>query len=1369
MDAKGNPWAFITLSYLNNMMVTALRRPLEPTDIPLLKQADRAESISQDLRPFNATVHVHITERKLAEEAKKAGLPVPNLRRAPSLLMHIVNCHGHYFAKGLLFRAVDVATMIYNPFVLKALIQYLSKKETVPDGWTPPVPFRDNGYALAFMIFLTTTVGITAAACQLQLLRSFRFNSVATVKMAIFEKFMKVSNKANKEYTEGRILSMVNIDSEQLSNGFMMVPNLILQPIQVFLIIFFLIRIIGTAVFPAAIVLVVCLVAMIPVGKLIQASAKNYMTSEDKRIKKIRELLMSIRWVKLAAEEAVREREVAVVREEQLQAVWGFNSACLYMVVLGYLPPLLMIIASFLLYARNNGGSIDPAVVFPAMLLFNQLQVPMQVLPQAISSLLNALVAVNRVNSFLLSGEREPRSYTNPDDDRAGAAIVIENASFKWEPAPPAEDAKKKASTAKTAALKKEDKAAKSSPTPGEEAEGPSEEKPFFEDLSLNIPKGKLTAVVGTVGSGKSSLLSAILGDMTLVSGSARAPRHIAYCSQQTWLLSASIRENILFGTPEDPDRLAAAVRASGLEKDIDGFQSGLATQVGEKGVILSGGQKARVAVARAVYANADAYLLDDPVAALDAEVGNFVLKECVGGALSGKTRLLVTHRLEALDFADWVIVLDKGKVAEEGPVATLLARDGKLAELVADYKVSKMLKAELERSDPSKIASSSKIEIAEPKLSNSVESVPAAPKKAKTDDETTPLLSADKSAKPKKKGVVGGVIVEEDRERGSLKFEVFSEYWRLAGGAPVVAACLVSFVGLTSVLVGMQVWLVLWSDRTFGFPNEVYLITYAGIGAGNVAVIMLLTFVLATAGYRAGKRLHEGALSGLLRAPMSFFDSQPIGRILNRMSKDIESSERALWIFCVNNVIFLSDAVATIGMLLVTNLLVSVPVFVMVLILVFLMGLLFRYLLDVYRNTSREMKRIVATEKSPLNAHISESLSGVASLRAFAAESRMLSELKVLLDRSNGPNLAQLNVSIWLDTRMQFFTAIIVLFISLSGAASTTSASLIALAITLSIGLKDRMASLIMVLTMLETEMVSVERVIQYANHLPKEAERRQPNDPAPAVWPGAGQIEVKNLEVRYNTEDDPVLKNLNLSIRPGEKVGIVGRTGSGKSTFLTALFRIVEPTSGTIYIDGEDITKLGLWTLRERLQIIPQEPVLLTGTIRSNVDPRNRFEDAKVWDALEMVGLKEYVSSKDQKLDHVVEEGGANLSVGQRQLLILARALCVRPKILVMDEASSAVDAAADSLIQSSIKKHFSSATVLSIAHRLNTIADFDRVVVLDDGDLAEFDTPAQLLRKPRDIGYFRRLVDATGESNAAVIERMALEHEEEVKGHC
>ncbi|KAJ3097026.1 Multidrug resistance-associated protein 1, partial [Phlyctochytrium bullatum] len=1127
MDAKGNPWAFITLSYLNNMMLTALRRPLEPTDIPLLKEQDRAESISQDLRPFNASVNLHITERKLAEEAAQAGLPAPKVRRAPSLLMHIVSCYGHYFAKGLLFRAIDVATMIYSPFVLKALIQYLSKKETVPDGWTPPVPFRDNGYALAFMIFLTSTVGITAAACQLQLLRNFRFNSVATVKMAIFEKFMKVSNKANKEYTEGRILSMVNMDSEQLSNGFMMVPNLIVQPIQLFLIVFFLIRMIGTAVFPAAIVLVVCLVAMIPVGKLIQASAKNYMTSEDKRIKKVRELLMSIRWVKLAAEEAVREREVGVVREEQLQAVWGFNSAILYMVVLGYLPPLLMIIASFLLYARNNGGSIDPAVIFPAMLLFNQLKMPMQILPQAISSLLNALVAVNRINSFLLSEEREPRSYTTPEDDRAGAAIVIENASFKWEAAPPAEDAKKKAAAAKAAVAKKEDKGATPSPTPAEEAEGPKEEKPFFEDLTLKVPKGKLTAVVGTVGSGKSSLLSAILGDMTLVSGSARAPRHIAYCSQQTWLLSASIRQNILFGTPEDPVRLAAAVRASGLEKDIDGFQSGLETQVGEKGVILSGGQKARVAVARAVYADADAYLLDDPVAALDAEVGNFVLKECVAGALNGKTRVLVTHRLEALDFADWVVVMDKGKVAEEGPVATLLARDGKLAELVAEYK----------RSDPSKVASSSKTEVVEPKPSTSAEIVPAAPKKSKADDETTPLLSADKTAKPKKKGVVGGVIVEEDRERGGLKFEVFSEYWRLAGGAPVVAAFLFSFVGLTFVLVANQVWLVLWSDRIFGFSSQVYVITYAAIGAGNVAVILLASFVLATAGYRAGKRLHEGALSGLLRAPMSFFDSQPIGRILNRMSKDIESSERALWILYVNNIIILADVVATISILLGTNLIVSVVVFFMVLVLVFLMALLFRYLLDVYRNTSREMKRIVSTEKSPLNAHISESLSGVASLRAFSAESRMLSELKVLLDRSNGPNLAQLNVNIWLDTRMQFFTAIIVLFISLSGAASTTSASAIALAITLAIGLKDRMAGLIMVLTMLETEMVSVERVIQYANNLPKEAERRQPNDPAPAVWPGAGQIEVKNLEVRYNVEDDPVLKNLNLSIRPGEK----------------------------------------------------------------------------------------------------------------------------------------------------------------------------------------------------------------------------------------
>ncbi|KAJ3116710.1 Multidrug resistance-associated protein 1 [Phlyctochytrium bullatum] len=1337
MDAKGNPWAFVTLSYLNSMMSTTFKRPLEPTDIPLLKEKDRGESISQDLRPFNAAVHVHVRERKLAEEAKQAGLPAPKVRRPPSLLMHILNCYGHYVTNGLLFRAIDVATMIYSPFVLKALILYLSKDETAPDGWTPPVPFRDNGYALAIMIFLTSTIGTTASACQLQLLRNFRFISVASVKMAIFEKFMKVWNKANKEYTEARILSMVNMDSEQLSNGFLMVPNLVIQPIQLFLIVFFLIHMLGTAVLPAAFVLVVCFVAMIPVGKLIQASAKSYMTSEDKRIKKVRELLMSIRWVKLAAEEAIREREVGVVREEQLKAIWGFNSAFLWMVALGYLPSLLMIIASFLLYARNNGGSVDPAIIFPALLLFNQLKTPMQTLPEAISSLLNSRVAMNRINAFLLSEEREPRTFTTPEDDRAGAAIVIQNASFKWEASPAADDTKKKAAAAEVAmagkkdekaAAKMDDKAVTSDATLAEDTEERKEEKPFFEDLNLKILKGKLTAVVGTVGSGKSSLLSAVLGDMTLVSGFARAPRHIAYCSQQTWLLSASIRQNILFGTPEDPARLAAAVRASGLEKDIDGFQSGLETQVGEKGVILSGGQKSRVALARAVYADADAYLLDDPVAALDAEVGNFVLRECVAGALNGKTRVLVTHRLEALDFADWVVVMEKGKVVEEGPVSVLLGRNGKLTELVADY----------ERSDPSKIAGSSRTEAVEPKSSTSAESIPAAPKKANADGETTPLLTGDKSSIPKKKGVFGGVVVEEDRERGGMKFEVFVEYWRLAGGKPIIAACIVSFVGLTFVIMANQVWLVLWSDRSFGLPSEVYLITYACIGLANVVLVLLSSFVLATAGYRAGKRLHQGALSGLLRAPMSFFDSQPIGRILNRMSK----------------ILVIADLVASICVLVSTKPLVS--------ILVFLMGLLSRYLLEIYRNASREMKRIVSTEKSPLNAHISESLSGVVSLRAFGAESRMVSELKELLDRSNGPNLAHLNVKIWLETRIQFFAALIVLFISLSGVVSTNSASAIAVAIMLAISLKDRMAGMIMILTMLETEMVSVERVLQYANNLPQEAERRQPNDPAPTVWPGPGQIDVKNLEVRYNVEDDPVLKNLNLSIRPGEKIGIVGRTGSGKSTFLTALFRIVEPTSGTIYIDGEDITKLGLWTLRERLQIIPQEPVLFTGTIRSNVDPRNRFEDAKVWDALEMVGLKEYVSSKDQKLDHAVEEGGANLSVGQRQLLILARALCVRPKILVMDEASSAVDAAADSLIQSSIKKHFATVTVLSIVHRLNTIADFDRVVVLDDGNLVEFDTPAQLLRKSRGVGYFRRLVDATGASNAAVIERIALEQE-------
>ncbi|KAJ3108605.1 hypothetical protein HDU96_007467 [Phlyctochytrium bullatum] len=1376
MSAGMNPWSFVTASYMTPVMKKAAKKPLETEDIPLLKPSDRATSLRKALEPFNAEVAVYLEKRKQWEAQKDSQqgenatqIPPP---KPPGLLPYIFRSFGHYFYFGIFFHLIATAAGLYLPVILQALIQYLQNPSAdsgnVSGGAiTAPVPVK-SGVGLAFLFFGVSIIKTAAEFTRIQLVRNFQYTGLSIIKLAVFEKFLKISNKATKEFSEGRILSMSNVDADQIGQGLMMASFTIVEPFTIGLTIYLLVRLLGVSIFPAAIVIGVALVLLIPVGGILSKSMKQYMTSEDGRLKVLREALVSMRWVKLSAEEDVREKNILEKRNTQLAAIRVTLVLISILIVLSICPPIVMPVASFLFFSQKNGGNIDPAIVFPALIYFGQLMMPMQSFPQSLSAIVTGLVALNRVKAFLHSDERPQKDLLVADD--GDAHVVFEDATLRWDATPKDDKEEEKAAGKGKKSKGKKGKKGKKGEEPLEEdvadaseevddkkdgvpkvvvvdenqqevepvtddKKEPTDSEPFFKNLNLRIPKGKLTAVVGTVGSGKSSLLAAILGDMTLVSGSCRRPARIGYCQQQPWLMSNTIRNNILFGLPEDPERLERAVRVSGLERDLEVMPRKLETQIGEKGMILSGGQRARVALARAIYADCEMYALDDPVAALDSEVGKFVFEEAIVKELSGKTRLLVTHQLRFLDAVDWVIVMDEGKVVETGTVAELTAIvDGKLRALLKDYQNGRDVDSIDDRASTSQM---SDVTVEEPKAEKAAQ-------------------DAKRSESPDSEAGSGAsLIAEEDRERGGLKWSVFKTYWRVAGGIPMVMLVLsmATLVASTSVLKDLS--LAWWSERKFGWNDSTYFNFYAAAGFLHVIALLALGISIGVAGYFAGKRLHNDALAALMRAPMSYFDSQPIGRLLNRMSKDIEGIDKNLWLVYVNFLVLFSLTISGL-----TLLIISTP---WVLFLFALLGVLSVMMLKLYRSSVREIKRIVANEKSPLNAHISECLGGLTSLRAFEVEHDMSTELGRLLDRSNGPVFAQLTVTIWLNIRIEFFSTIVVLFVCLFGVLSNAfAASLMGLAISSASQLTEQLSTLIMMTAALESEMVAVERVTKYANGLPAEAERLLPSDPANAEWPSGGKIEIKNLEVKYRAESDPVIKDLTFTINPGEKVGIVGRTGSGKSTLLTALFRIVEPSSGTIYIDDLDTRQMGLWTLRERLQIIPQEPVLFTGTIRSNVDPRGRFDDARVWEALDLVGLKDFVSGKDEKLEAPVEEGGANLSVGQRQLLILARALCVRPRILVMDEASSAVDAGADALIQSTIKTHFKNSTVISIAHRLNTIADFDRIAVLDAGRLVEFDSPAALLRKSPEESHFARLVEATGPSNAAVIREMAEEHE-------
>ncbi|KAI8830678.1 P-loop containing nucleoside triphosphate hydrolase protein [Chytridium lagenaria] len=1254
MAAGYNLWTFLTLSYLNRMMKVSVKRPLEADDIPLLKPQDRAEALVKSLEPFNQKVAAYLEAKKkdkLENNGDSSNPPkTTSGPKIPSLMPVVFRSYGHYFIGAIFFQILSVAASLYIPYVLQALILFL---QNAPSSELMVPPFLLNygktgtGVALSLFLFFVSIVKVVAELTQIQLIRNFQFDAVGLAKVALFEKSLKIGNKAEKEFSEGRIISMVNVDSEQFSIALMSIPDLFIMPPQIALILYFLVRLIGSAIIPA-----------------------------DGRVKRLREMLMGMKIVKLRAEEDLRSGAVNEKRGEQISALKKSLSIMSSMITLIILPPVLM--------------PIDPSIIFPALIYFGSLLEPLQGLPQMINTTVTGLVALKRIKNFLVADEREPTVELAPTAD-AEHAIIIENATFKWEDAPVEE---KKAEKKKKG--KKDDKECK------EEEEKSDEENNGEEKDGDDMKKTKSDEPC----SGKSSLFSAILGDMTRLSGSTSIMGRVALCQQQPWLLSTTLLQNIQFAAPAKPNHstlLTSTLSATHLSKDLQTLPHGLATQIGEKGIILSGGQRARVALARAVYDQADVYLLDDPLAALDAEVGRKVFADCVRGVMEGTTRVLVTHQMHVLDQCDWIVVMDDGRVVEEGTFGELMGRKDEegLRKMMKDYLVSfhqlhrlRLLLGRsfhhLRRHHPLRKASRK-------------------PSELPTSTTSTNL------------------IAEEDRQRGGLKWSIVKDYWNRAGGAPMIAlvGASVSLFALSNAV--KDLWLAWWSDGTFGLSVGGYINGFAVLGVVNVVMMMVTAYALISAGYVAGKKLHEEALEGLMRAPMSFYDSQPIGRILNRMSKDIEGIDKMLWMVYMNFFYGLC--------FLISNIITLAYTTPYVLILVAALMVAYYFILNLYRCSTREIKRIAAIEKSPLNAHISECLDGVASLRAFKAEQRMSSTLHSLLDRSNGPNMAQLTIRIWLNIRVQFISSLLILFVSLFGVLTTAfAASLLGLAISTATSLTGQLSYFVMFTALLEAEMVAVEQ-----------APRELPSDPSTESWPNGGAITVTNLSVKYASNADPVLKNVNLDIAPGEKIGIVGRTGSGKSTFLTALFRIVEPHTGSIAIDGTDITTLGLKTLRQRLQIIPQEPVLFTGTVRTNIDPNLVHTDAEIWDALTMVGLKADVASRDGKLDAVVEENGTNFSVGQRQLLILSRALIAQPRILVMDEASSSVDAAADALIQQSIVTHFSHATVISIAHRLNTVAGFDRVVVLDAGRVVEVGMPAELLRM--EDGHFKRLVDATG----------------------
>uniref|UniRef100_A0A8C9E3W6 Multidrug resistance-associated protein 1-like n=1 Tax=Phocoena sinus TaxID=42100 RepID=A0A8C9E3W6_PHOSS len=802
-------------------------------------------------------------------------------------------------------------------------------------------------------------------------------------------------------------------------------------------------------------------------------------------------------------------------------------------------------------------------------------------------------------------------------------------------------------------------------------------------NLNIKIPEGALVAVIGQVGSGKSSLLSAVLGEMEKLKGVVQRKGSVAYVSQQAWIQNCILQENILFGSVMQKQLYERVLEACALLPDLEQLPNGDQTEIGERGVNISGGQRHRVSLARAVYSGADIYLLDDPLSAVDVHVGKQLFEKVIGssGMLKNKTRILVTHNFTLLPLMDLIVVMESGRVAQMGTYQELLSKTKNLTNLLQAF---------------------SEQEKGEDTVKNK------------------PKIQGKQFSVRKEKVPVGGV-----------KFSIILKYLQ-AFGWLWVWLNVATYLGQNLVGIGQNLWLSAWAKEAKHMNDFTEwkrirsnkLNIYGLLGLMQGLFVCSGAYVLTRGSLAASRTLHAQLLDNVLHLPLQFFETNPIGQIVNRFTKDMFIIDMRFhyylrtWLNCTLDVI--GTVLVIVG---------ALPLFILGIIpLVFLYFTIQRY----YVASSRQIRRLAGASRSPVLSHFSETLLGVSTIRAFGHEQRFIQQNKDVVNENLVCFYNNVISNRWLSVRLEFLGNLMVFFASLLAvqAGNSMDSAIVGLSISYALNITQSLNFWVRKACEIETNAVSIERVCEYEN-MDKEAPWIMSKRP-PSQWPNKGIVEFVNYQARYRDDLGLALQDITFQSHGEEKIGIVGRTGAGKSTLSNCLFRIVEGSGGKIIIDGIDISTIGLHDLRGKLNIIPQDPVLFSGTLQMNLDPLDKYSDGELWEVLELCHLKEFVLSLPKKLLHEISEGGENLSVGQRQLVCLARALLRKTKILILDEATASIDFETDNLVQTAIRKEFSDCTILMIAHRLHSIIDSDRVLVLDSGRITQFETPQNLIHQ-------------------------------------
>uniref|UniRef100_A0A2K6RZG7 Multidrug resistance-associated protein 1-like n=1 Tax=Saimiri boliviensis boliviensis TaxID=39432 RepID=A0A2K6RZG7_SAIBB len=1200
----------VTYSWFSRVITLGYKRPLEREDLFELNETDSSYTVCPI---FEKQWRKEVLRTKERQKAK-ASFHKEADDTKPSLLYALWNTFKSVLIQVALFKVFADILSFTSPLIMKQMIIFCEQSSDF--GW--------NGYGYAMALFVV----VFSQTLILQQYQRFNMLTSAKVKTAvnglIYKKALLLSNVSRQKFSTGEIINLMSADAQQLMD---MTSNLNLLwsvPFQILMAISLLWQELG----PAVLAVVAVLVFVIPINVLATTKIKKLKKSQrkikDKQIKLLKEILHGIKILKLYAWEPSYKNKVIKIRDQELE----FQKSARYLTVFSMLTltyiPFLMSLATFHVYFLLNEENILTATkVFTSMSLFNILRIPLFELPTVISAVVETRISLGRLEDFLNAKELLPQSIeTKYIGDHA---IGFTDASFSWD----------------------------------------ERGIPILKDLNLKIPEGALVGVVGQVGSGKSSMLSAILGEMEKLTGVVQRKGSVAYVSQQAWIQNCTLQENILFGSVMNEEFYEQVLEACALLPDLEQLPKGDQTEIGERGVTISGGQQHRVSLARAVYSRADIYLLDDPLSAVDVHVGKQLFEKVIGslGLLKNKTRILVTHNLTLLPQMDLIVVMESGRVAQMGTYQELLSKTRNLRNLHQ-------------------------------------------------------VISEEEKAHALK-------------QASAVKFSIILQYLQ-AFGWLWVWLTIFTYLGQNVLSVGQNLWLSAWAkEAKYMTMNEFTewkqirsnkLNVYGLLGLIKGLFVCSGAYVITRGSLSASRTLYVQLLNNVLHLPIQFFETNSTGQIISRFTKDIFILDMRLHYYLR---LWLNCTLEVIGTILV--IVGALPLFILGIIpVVFFYFSIQRY----HVASSRQIRRLRGASSSPVISHFSETLSGLSTIRAFGHEQRFIQQNKEVVNENLVCFYNNVISDRWLSVRLEFLGNLLVLLAALLAvlAGNSIDSAIVGLSISYTLNITHSLNFWVKKTSEIENNAVSLERVREYEN-MDKEAPWITSRRP-PLQWPNKGVVEFINYQARYRDDLSLALQDITFQTHGEEKIGIVGRTGAGKSTLSNCLFRIVERAGGKIIIDGIDISTIGLHDLRSKLNIIPQHPILFSGTLQMNLDPLNKYSDSKLWKVLELCHLKEFVQSLPEKLLYEISEGGENLSVGQRQLLCLARALLRKTKILILDEATASIDFETDKLVQTTIRKEFSDCTILTIAHRLQSIIDSNRVLVLDSGRIVEFEAPQKLI---------------------------------------